>query len=108
MWLHFVSWFFGGAVLTNALPHFISGVRGEPFQTPFADPPGEGLSSSVVNVLWGFANLVAGYLLVCRVGDFDLRSTPDVVALAIGVLVMGLFGAIHFGRFHGGRLTGRS
>lgn len=53
-WLHFVSWFFGGALLTNALPHFISGVRGEAFQTPFASPPGEGLSSSTVNALWDF------------------------------------------------------
>jgi len=60
-----------GAVLTNAIPHLVSGVMGRPFQSPFAKPPGEGLSSSTVNVLWGFFNLAIGYLLVCRVGDFD-------------------------------------
>jgi hypothetical protein len=107
-WLHYVSWFFGGAVLTNALPHSTSGARCELFQTPFANSPGGGLSSSAVNVLWGSLNLVIGYALVCHVGDFDLRSTEDAIALAPGMLAMGLFAARHFGRFHGGRKTERS
>ena len=47
-------------VLANAVPHLVSGVMGRPFQSPFAKPPGEGLSSSTVNVLWGFFNLVVG------------------------------------------------
>jgi len=101
-WLHFVSFFFGGAFLCNAIPHFVSGVMGRPFQSPFAKPPGEGLSTSTVNVLWGFFNLALAYLLLCRVGDFGLRSTSHVTALGLGFLLMGLFGAHHFGRFHGG------
>ena len=101
-WLYLVSYFFGGALLSNALPHFVAGVMGEPFQSPFAKPPGQGLSSSTVNVLWGFLNLVVGYLLICRVGDFDLRSSSDAVSLALGILAIGLFSARLFGRFHGG------
>ena len=101
-WLYLVSYFFGGAFLSNAIPHFVSGSTGHPFQSPFAKPPGEGLSSSTVNVLWGVLNLAITYVLICRVGDFDLRSTIDAVALGLGFLVMGLFGARHFGRFHGG------
>jgi len=101
-WIHSLSYFFGGAFLSNALPHFVSGVMGRPFQSPFAKPPGKGLSSSTVNVLWGFFNLVVGYLLVCRVGSFDLRSTTDIVALGLGVIVLGLISARGFGRFHGG------
>jgi hypothetical protein len=101
-WRDLVSYFFGGAFLANALPHFVSGAMGKPFQSPFAKPPGEGLSSSTVNVLWGFLNLVVGYVLVCRVGDFGLRTTSDVTALGLGILLMGLFHARHFGRFHGG------
>ena len=97
-----VSYFFGGAFLANAIPHFVSGMMGKPFQSPFAKPPGEGLSSSIVNVLWGFLNLVVGYFLVCRVGDFGLRTTSNVTALGLGILLMGLFCARHFGRFHGG------
>jgi len=107
-WLTLVSYFFGGAVLTNAVPHLVSGVMGEPFQSPFAKPRGEGLSSSTVNVLWGVLNLVVGYVLVCRVGDFGLRTTSDVIPFGLGILLMGLFCARHFGRFHGGNSPERS
>lgn len=98
------SYFFGGAFLSNAIPHFVSGAMGHPFQSPFATPSGEGLSSSTVNVFWGFANLAIAYLLICRVGDFNLRSMADVAAVGLGFLLMGLIGARHFGRFHGGNL----
>jgi hypothetical protein len=101
-WLHYIAWFFGGVFVTNAIPHFVSGVMGRPFQSPFARPPGEGLSSSTVNVLWGFFNLAVGYVLVGRVGDFDLQATADVVAFGSGTLLMGLVMARMFGRFHGG------
>ena len=101
-WLPLVSYFFGGAFLANAVPHFVSGILGRPFQTPFAKPPGQGLSSSTVNVLWGFLNAAVGYLLVVRVGNFNLRSTSDVLPLAAGVLLVGFFSARHFGQFHGG------
>lgn len=103
-WLLYIFYFFGGAFLSNAIPHFVSGAMGHPFQSPFAKPSGEGLSSSTVNVLWGFANLAIAYLLICRVGDFNLRSVADVAALGLGFLLMGLMGARHFGRFHGGNL----
>ena len=101
-WLYFISYLFGGFFLCNAIPHFVSGVMGRPFQSPFAKPPGEGLSTSTVNVLWGFFNLAIAYVLLCRVGDFSLHSTVDAIALGGGFLTMGLFGARHFGRFHGG------
>lgn len=107
-WPYFLSYFFGGAFLANAVPHFVSGVTGRPFQTPFAKPPGEGLSSSTVNVCWSIFNALVGYMLVCRVGTFDLKSTPDVAASGLGVLLISLFSARHFGRFHGGNLAGRS
>lgn len=101
-WSHLVSYFFGGVFLSNAIPHFASGSMGRAFQSPFATPRGEGLSSSTVNVLWGFLNLAIAYVLICRVGDFDLHSTVHVAALGLGFLSIGLFAARHFGRFHGG------
>ncbi len=107
-WAHNLSYFFGGAFLTNAIPHFVSGVIGRPFQTPFAKPPGEGLSSATVNVLWGFVNLAIGYLLICRVSAFDIRSTPDAIAFGLGILLTGLMSARLFGRFHGGNSPGAS
>jgi hypothetical protein len=101
-WLHDAAYLFGGAFLANAIPHFVSGVMGQPFQSPFAKPPGQGLSSSTVNVLWGFANFVIAYLLIARVGNFDLRGVDNVIAVGVGVLLMGVMAARSFGRFHGG------
>ena len=105
---HMVAWFFGGLFAANAIPHLVSGMQGRPFQTPFASPPGEGLSSSTINVLWGFANGLVAWLLVCRVGAFDMRNVGDALPFAIGVLVIACFSARHFGRFHGGHLTTES
>jgi hypothetical protein len=101
-WTHYVSYFFGGVLLTNAVPHFVSGLMGRPFQTPFAKPPGEGLSSSTVNLLWGVFNLAVGYILLCHVGNFDLRSSEDATVFGLGVVLMGVMTARMFGRFHGG------
>ena len=92
----------GGAFLANTLPHFGNGISVHPFQSPFASPPGEGLSSSTVNVLWGLSNLVIAYLLVCRVGKFELRNTRHVVVLGVGIVLMSVMLARGFGRFHGG------
>jgi hypothetical protein len=102
--IHLAAYFAGGLFLINAVPHFVSGVMGRPFQSPFATPPGRGLSSSTVNVLWGFLNGVIGYLLICRVGWFDLRSYSDAAAMAAGMLVMGLMLARVFGQLHGGNM----
>lgn len=101
-WLHNVSYFFGGAFLANAIPHFVSGMMGRAFQSPFATPSGVGLSSSTVNVLWGFANFVFAYLLIACVGTFDLRAADNAIAVGAGVLLMGVISARLFGQFHGG------
>ncbi len=101
-WYHFVSYFFGGAFLANTLPHLGNGISGHAFQSPFASPPGEGLSSSTVNVLWGLLNLLVAYLLLCRVGNFELRKTRHVIVFGAGFLVMAIMLARAFGRFHGG------
>jgi hypothetical protein len=101
-WLHDISYLFGGAFLANAVPHLVSGMMGRPFQSPFAKPSGQGLSSSTVNVLWGFANLVIAYFLIARVGDFDLRAADQSTAAGAGLLLIGLMSARLFGRFHGG------
>jgi hypothetical protein len=62
----------------------------------------------MVNVLWGFFNLVVAYVLIGRVGVFDLRKTDHVAALGSGILLMGIISARSFGRFHGGNSPGQS
>lgn len=103
-WLHDLSYFFGGVFLANAVPHFVWGISGRPFQSPFAHPRGEGLSSSTVNVIWSFVNAVLAYILIARVGNFDMRDAQPMTALGLGALLISMALARRFGRFNGGNL----
>ncbi len=103
-WYHLLAYFFGGAFLANTVPHLVNGISGSPFQSPFAAPPGQGLSSATVNVLWGMFNLVVAYVLVARLGRFELRQTRHAVAIGLGVLLTALMLAHAFAKFHGGNL----
>ena len=105
LWL--VAYFFAGAFAANAIPHFVSGTMGRPFQSPFAKPPGKGLSSSTLNVVWGFFNAVVAYLLVAQVGAFDPRATTHILAFGLGALLISIVSARHFGQFHGGNAPSR-
>jgi len=102
---HYVAWFFGGAFLLNAIPHAVAGAMGQAFQSPFATPPGEGRSSSTVNVLWGFFNVVVAWLLLARVGSFDLRAPDHALAAGLGAFLLAVVMAPRFGRFNGGNLS---
>jgi len=106
-WLSLVSYFFGGVLTANAIPHFVAGTLGRPFQSPFAKPPGKGLSSSTVNVVWGFFNAVVAYLLIARVGAFDPRASTHILLFALGTLLISIMHARHFGQFHGGNAPTR-
>lgn len=92
----YVWLFFAGAFVCNAIPHLASGLQGLPFPTPFARPRGRGDSSPVVNVIWGFVNIVIASALGMRVLQ-QPATREDVVAVLAGALVMGLFLAFHFG-----------
>ena len=78
-WYDYIACFFAGMFLANVVPHFVHGVSGDRFPTPFARPRGKGLSSPTVNVVWALLNLVAGYILF-RVGRV---SSGDVLGLVI-------------------------
>src|ERR1700689_3850221 len=63
-WYIFLLQFVAGLFLANGVPHFVQGISGQGFQTPFASPPGVGESSPIVNVLWGSVNLAVGFGLL--------------------------------------------
>ncbi len=107
-WLAVVAYFFGGFFAANAVPHWVAGLMGRSFPTPFAKPPGKGLSSPTVNVLWGFVNVVFSYLLTVRVGAFHLRNASHVLAFGFGALGISLQLARHFGHLYGGDAPSRS
>ena len=89
-WYYYLLNFLAGALLANGVPHFVQGICGNKFQTPFASPPGVGESSAVVNVMWGLFNLVAGSALL--VYFFPLLPPPlgSCIAAALGALVLAL------------------
>jgi hypothetical protein len=102
-WYNYLADFFGGAFLANAIPHIMNGVSGRPFQSPFAKPPGKGLSSSTVNVVWGFGNLLIAYMLIKEFGSFSIHNIAQVLTAGVGMFAMSLSLAWTFGQFHGGR-----
>jgi hypothetical protein len=99
-WYTYFAYFFAGAFLVNAIPHFVSGLTGHPFPSPFAKPPGKGLSSPVINVLWGAFNFAIAYLLIFRVGDFGIRNTTHILLVAAGGVLMAVQLASWFGPAH--------
>lgn len=83
-WHAVLADFFGGVFLANFVPHFIAGVSGRLFPTPFAKPPFRGLSSPAVNVLWGLFNVAVACALLVVVARFELRRVADVAIAAAG------------------------
>jgi hypothetical protein len=94
-WYYYFSGFLSGAVLTNFVPHFVKGISGDKFPTPFSKPHGKGLSSPVVNVVWSLVNLLVGYLLF-RLADVSLQNNLMLIAFFAGVTCLSLFNSIHF------------
>lgn len=94
-WYHYIACFFAGAFLANTVPHFVHGISGDLFPSPFADPPGKGLSSPLINVLWGFLNLIIGYILF-RAGKIKRENIWAIIIFFIGVLAMGIQLSIAF------------
>ena len=83
-------------------PAFRERVAGSGFSQSVFLPPRTGESTALINVLWGTFNLVVGYLLVSRVGTFDLRRTRDVLVVGAGGLLMAVMLSQLFGALYGG------
>lgn len=94
-WYHYIAAFFSGAFLANTVPHLVKGISGDKFPSPFAKPPGKGLSSPVVNVVWGLFNLLIGYLLF-RVSKMNQDNLLSLVAFFAGIAVMSIQLGSHF------------
>ena len=92
-----IAWFFAGAFLCNSLPHLAAGLQGRPFPSPFSKPRGVGLSSPLVNVLWGLFNVVVGLVLLSLQPVSIGLNAPFIIVIA-GALVIGVYLALHFGK----------
>jgi hypothetical protein len=85
--------------LANSVPHFVHGISGNRFPTPFARPPGKGLSSPTVNVLWGLLNLVVGTILF-RVSNISMADVPVLAVFLAGVAVISTLMSVQFAKKH--------
>ena len=94
-WYQYVACVFAGAFLANAVPHFVKGMCGDRFPSPFATPPGKGLSSPRVNVIWGLCNIVVGSLLV-RAGNVWGGGDTALIVFFLGVTAISIPLSDHF------------
>lgn len=84
--MEMIGAFFAGALLFNSIPHLVQGICGKSHMTPFNIRSGP-----EVNIIWGWANLVAGGILLYSLGD-GIWENLTILALGIGAFVtsMGL------------------
>jgi hypothetical protein len=98
-WLNYIACFFAGMSLANAVPHFVHGISGDRFPTPFAHPRGKGLSSPTVNVLWALLNLVVGYVLF-RAGKVWTGDNAAVAVFFAGIATISTMLSVRFAKKH--------
>jgi hypothetical protein len=96
-WQFYLCAFFSGLFLTNAIPHVVQGICGNKFPTPFAKPPGKGLSSPTVNVLWGLFNAIVGTILFAH-SAIKAETTWLWVTFFVGAATMGIIGSTGFSK----------
>ena len=94
-WYQYIAAFFSGIFLTNMIPHFVQGISGNKFPTPFAKPPGKGLSSPTVNVVWALFNLLVGYLLF-NASNMNSSNTLSMVIFFLGISAISIMCSISF------------
>jgi hypothetical protein len=98
-WHNYIACFFAAMFLTNVVPHFVHGISGDPFPTPFAKPPGKGLSSPTVNVFWALFNLVVGYILF-RVGKVASGGCLSMLIFFAGIAAISIMASVNFQKKH--------
>jgi hypothetical protein len=98
-WYQYLASFFSGVFLANVVPHFVAGVSGDKFPTPFAKPPGQGLSSPTTNVVWALVNVVIGFLLF-RAGHIASGETAALLLFFAGIAAISIFASKRFSSKH--------
>jgi hypothetical protein len=96
---NYIACFFAGLFLTNVVPHFVKGICGDRFPTPFAKPPGQGLSSPITNVLWALANLAVGCALF-RLGKVASGADLTLVVFFAAVAILSVLMSARFSHKH--------
>jgi len=104
-WYFYVLDFVAGLFLANGVPHFVQGVSGNQFQSPFGAPPGVGESSPLSNALWDFGNGAVGFVLLWFFVPFGPEAGIGWIMMALGILMAAIVLSRHFGKV---RATGKA
>jgi len=97
-WYFYLLELLSGLLLTNGIPHFVQGLSGHRFQSPFASPPGVGESSPLSNALWGFGNLAAGFVLLWFFRPQGSQAVAGWIVVGLGSLIASVQLSLHFGK----------
>ena len=95
--MNYVACFFAGMFLANAVPHFVSGASGDRLPTPFSKPPGKGLSSATVNVVWALFNMAVGYFLF-RAGKISNGDPVAIGVFFVGIAALSIMLSVNFAK----------
>jgi hypothetical protein len=87
MWQLYIFSLLAGLLAANGVPHLIKGGLGQKHQTPFGKP-----SSAVVNVCWGWINLVVAVIFL-HFGHVRAHEYRAFAVFSVGALLMSLFNA---------------
>ena len=85
--MNYLLMFLSGVLLCNAIPHLVSGLRGERFFTPWS---GANRASAVENALWGSANLFAGGFILSRIAMQNIPHGAKVLAIGFVLTAVAL------------------
>lgn len=92
----YVQAFFAGLFLANGVPHFVKGITGQTHMTPF-----KRVSNAYLNVFWGFANFVIGFVVMGFDPVTGLPNWPSGMyfwVFLVGALVISMMDAQLFSK----------
>ena len=95
LWYHYVAGLIAGMALANVIPHYVKGVTGESFPTPFANPPGKGLSSPMTNIIWALFNLLIGFGLF-KFSKVSFNNELSLIPFFIGFVIITMVSVLTF------------
>ncbi len=94
-WHDYLMNFFSGIFIANGIPHFVNGISGDAFPTPFSDPAFYAPSSPTVNVMWALLNFIVGYLLLTK-GKIEDNKRSITIIFFLGFAITSFLLGQHF------------
>ena len=91
-WYCYLLQLLAGALVTNGIPHFVNGISGKRFPSPFSGGPGTE-DAPTRNVLWGAGNIIVGGALL-----WTIREGLEDLILVIELVVVSLAWALFLAR----------